>query len=120
MKGYLIGQVCELLDVGPHIVRYWERELPILSPKKDEAGRRVYTRREMDILLRLKYLLYTRKFTLEGAQEELWRELSGGGDNVRTRIGKIRSELLFLDGRVREQQKRIDEISSDKNFSEDS
>jgi DNA-binding transcriptional MerR regulator len=120
MKGYLIGQVCELLDVGPHIVRYWERELPILSPKKNEAGQRVFTRREVDILLRLKHLLYTRKFTLEGAQEELWRELSGGAGNVRSRIGKIRSELLFLEGRVREQHKRLDKISSDKSFSDDS
>jgi DNA-binding transcriptional MerR regulator len=112
MKGFLIGQVCRLLDVEPHILRYWERELPIISPKKDEAGRRVYTRRELDILLRLRYLLYTRKFTLSGAQEQLWRELTASKGDARARIGKIRSELLFLEGRVREQQKKIDELLS--------
>jgi DNA-binding transcriptional MerR regulator len=114
MRGYHIGQVCELLDVGPHVVRYWERELPILSPKKDEAGRRVYTRREVDMLLRIRYLLYTRKFTLAGAQEELWRELHGGASEVRARIGKIRNELLFLEGRIREQQKKIDRVLSEE------
>ncbi|MFP4179227.1 MAG: MerR family transcriptional regulator [Spirochaetaceae bacterium] len=112
MKGYLIGRVCELLDVGPHVLRYWERELPIISPKKDEAGRRVYTRQEVNILLRLRYLIYTRKFTLPGAQEELLKELTGSGGSVKVQIGKIRSELLYIEGRLREQQKKIDEVLS--------
>lgn len=112
MKGYLIGQVCELLGVGQHIVRYWERELPLLSPKKDESGRRVYTRQEVQLLLRLRYLIYSRKFTLPGAQEELWKEFSGGED-FQARVGKIRSELLFLEGRLREQRKKIDRVLPD-------
>lgn len=111
MKGYLIGRVCELLDVGPHVLRYWERELPIISPKKDEAGRRVYTRQEVNILLKLRYLIYTRKFTLAGAQEELLKELTGGG-SAKVQIGKIRTELLYVEGRLREQQKKIDEVLS--------
>lgn len=111
-KGYLIGQVCELLGVGPHIVRYWERELPLLSPQKDEAGRRVYTRQELNLLLRLRYLLYTRKFTLSGAEEELWRELSGENGDIHAHIGKIRNELLYLEGRLRSQEKKIDNALS--------
>ena len=113
MKGYHIGQVCELLGVEAHTVRYWERELPLISPKKDESGRRVYTRRELDILLRLRYLIYSRKFTLAGAQEELWMELTAGGRDTGHRIRKIRSELLFVEGRLREQKKKLDELLSE-------
>ncbi len=114
MKGFHIGQVCELLDVGPHVIRYWERELPLLSPKKDEAGRRVYTRQELNLLLRIHYLVYTRKFTLAGAQEELWKELSRNDKSLTAGIGRIRSELLYLEGKLREQQKKLEQALSEE------
>ncbi len=107
MTGYQIGTVCELLDVKPHVLRYWEQELPILSPRKDQAGRRVYSRQELDLLLRIKYLLHEKKFTLAGVREKLWEELASEEKNTRAHITALRNELLLLQGRVRDQQKKL-------------
>ncbi|MFW5727370.1 MAG: MerR family transcriptional regulator [Spirochaetota bacterium] len=110
MAGYKIGTVCELLGVKPHVLRYWEQELPILSPRKNQAGRRVYSRQELDLLLRIKYLLHEKKFTLAGVQEKLWDEFYSEEKNARAHITAVRNELLLLQGRVREQKKKIEEI----------
>jgi DNA-binding transcriptional MerR regulator len=109
LAGYQIGTVCELLDVKPHVLRYWEQELPILSPRKDQAGRRVYSRQELDLLLRIKYLLHKKKFTLAGVREKLWEELYSEEKNTRAHITAVRNELLLLQGRVREQKKKLAE-----------
>src|SRR6056297_3502266 len=110
MTGYQIGTVCELLGVKPHVLRYWEQELPIISPRKDQAGRRVYTRQELDMLLRIKYLLHEKKFTLAGVQEKLWEEFYSEEKNVRAHITAVRNELLLMQGRVREQKKMLQDI----------
>jgi DNA-binding transcriptional MerR regulator len=85
-----------LLGVKPSIIRYWEKEIPLLQTKKNNQGRRVYASRDMHILLRLKYLLYDRHFTLEGAREQLFRELSGDNQNLKAQIAALRSELTDL------------------------
>lgn len=110
MSGYQIGTVCELLGVKPHVLRYWEQELPILSPRKDQSGRRVYSRQELDLLLRIKYLLQAKKYTLAGVREKLWEELYREEKNARAHISAVRNELLLLQGRVREQKKKIEEV----------
>jgi len=110
MTGYQIGTVCELLGVKPHVLRYWEQELPIISPRKDQAGRRVYSRQELDLLLRIKYLLHEKKFTLAGVQEKIWEELYSEEKNTRAHITAIRNELLLLQGRLREQQKKLEDV----------
>jgi len=116
LTGYQIGTVCELLEVKPHVLRYWEQELPVLSPRKDQAGRRVYSRQELDLLLRIKYLLQKKKYTLAGVREKLWEELYSEEKNTRAHITALRNELLLLQGRIREQQKKLEEIL-DKPFS---
>lgn len=80
----------------PHVIRYWEQEIPLIRSGKDKYGRRIYSARDMQILLRLKYLLHDRRFTIEGAREELFRELSGGSQDLRARVSLLRSELLEL------------------------
>jgi len=113
MKGYLIGVVSELLEVKPHVLRYWEQEIPMLAPKKNDAGRRIYTRQELDMLLRIKYLIQEKKFTLAGVREKLWQEFYSEDNDVRAHIIALRNELLLLKGRVKEQQKKLNTLSAE-------
>jgi DNA-binding transcriptional MerR regulator len=94
MGSYGIGDAARLLRVKVHVVRYWEQEIPLIQPQKDRLGKRYYSDRDLQILLRLKHLLYERHFTLEGAREELFRELSGDFQDLRAQIAALRRELL--------------------------
>jgi len=96
MAVYTMAHASDLLKVKPHVIRYWETEIPLVRSSKDNYGRRVYSSRDMQILFRLKHLLYERRFTLEGAREELYRELSGESQDIRSRLAILRSELLEL------------------------
>ena len=71
---YKIGEVCKLADVQPYVLRYWETEFPSLAPNKSGGGQRLYTRREIDIILRIKQLLYSEGFTIAGAKKKLETE----------------------------------------------
>jgi DNA-binding transcriptional MerR regulator len=73
-KLYKIGEVCKLADVQPYVLRYWETEFPQLAPNKSGGGQRLYTRREIDIILRIKELLYREGFTIAGAKKKLETE----------------------------------------------
>jgi DNA-binding transcriptional MerR regulator len=70
-KLYKIGEVCKLADLQPYVLRYWETEFPQLSPNKSGGGQRLYTKRELDIILRIKELLYRDGFTIAGAKKKL-------------------------------------------------
>jgi DNA-binding transcriptional MerR regulator len=103
---YGIRDLERILKVKIHVLRYWEREIPLIQPQKDHAGKIRYSDRDLQIFLRLKYLLYDRRFTIEGAREELFQELSGGAPDLRGEIAALRSELTGLyilakDSRVR-------------------
>jgi DNA-binding transcriptional MerR regulator len=78
-KLYKIGEVCKLADLQPYVLRYWETEFPSLAPGKSGGGQRLYTRREVDIILRIKELLYKEGFTIAGAKKKLETE---GADPV--------------------------------------
>jgi len=93
---YSTGDIEKLLRVKTHVIRYWEKEIPLIQPVKDTYGRREYSERDLQIFIRLKYLLYERRFTLEGAKEQLYRELAGEHQDLRGRIAALRSELLDL------------------------
>jgi len=73
---YKIGEVCRMADVQPYVLRYWETEFPPLAPNKSGGGQRLYTRREIDIILRIKQLLYSEGFTIAGAKKKLEVEMS--------------------------------------------
>src|SRR5580765_8515972 len=78
---YKIGEVCKIADVQPYVLRYWETEFPSLAPNKSGGGQRLYSRREIDIILRIKQLLYSEGFTIAGAKKKL-EEVAGPGSQV--------------------------------------
>ena len=72
---FKIGEVCDLVGVQAHVLRYWETEFPMLSPQKNRSGQRTYRRRDVEIALRIKELLYDELFTIAGAKKKLHSEL---------------------------------------------
>src|SRR5690242_6473265 len=68
---FSIGEVCQLTDLKPHVLRYWESQFRFLSPAKNRSGNRVYQRREVEMILLVKHLLYTEKYTIEGARQKV-------------------------------------------------
>jgi len=68
---FRIGEVSRLLDVEPFVVRFWETEFPALAPKKSDTGQRLFRRKDVELLLQIKHLLYEKKFTIEGARQAL-------------------------------------------------
>ncbi len=76
---FKIGEVCELAGVQAHVLRYWESEFPMLAPQKNRAGQRVYRKRDVEIALRVKELLYEDQYTIAGAKKRLANDLRAGG-----------------------------------------
>jgi DNA-binding transcriptional MerR regulator len=72
---FKIGEVCDIVDVQAHVLRYWETEFPMLSPQKNRSGQRSYRRRDVEIALRIKELLYDDLYTIAGAKKKLQIEL---------------------------------------------
>jgi DNA-binding transcriptional MerR regulator len=72
---FKIGEVCEIVGVQAHVLRYWETEFPMLSPQKNRSGQRSYRRRDVEISLRIKQLLYDEMFTIAGARKKLQSEM---------------------------------------------
>ena len=76
---FKIGEVCELAGVQAHVLRYWETEFPMLAPQKNRAGQRTYRRRDVEMALRIKELLYDEQYTIAGAKKKLAGELRSPG-----------------------------------------
>ncbi len=68
---YAIGEVSRLADLKAFVLRYWETEFPMLQPTKDPAGRRVYRQQDVDMVFRIKRLLYDEGYTIAGARRRL-------------------------------------------------
>ena len=75
---FKIGEVCELVGVQAHVLRYWETEFPMLSPQKNKSGQRSYRRRDVEMALKIKQLLYKEMFTIAGARKKLQSDARGG------------------------------------------
>ena len=74
-----IGEVCELAGVQAHVLRYWESEFSMLAPQKNRAGQRVYRKRDVEVALRIRDLLYEDQYTIAGAKKRLANDLRAGG-----------------------------------------
>ena len=93
---FKIGEVGELLSVEPYVLRYWESAFPSLSPKKSGTGHRLYRRKDVELLLRIKHLLYEKKFTIEGARQWLLTETRKPQANAKT-AKRVQQELFSED-----------------------
>lgn len=101
-KLYKIGEVCKLADLQPYVLRYWETEFPQLAPNKSGGGQRMYTRAEVDVILRIKELLYKEGFTIAGAKKKLEQEMTepvvavavAPSEDVLAKVKKDLRELL--------------------------
>src|SRR5713226_7294829 len=78
---YAIGEVSRLADLKPFVLRYWETEFPMLGPSKSEGGRRLYRQEDVDMVFRIKRLLYDEGFTIAGARRRL-REKGGAEETA--------------------------------------
>lgn len=68
---FKIGEVSEILDVEPYVLRYWESEFKILKPTRTRARQRLYHKKDLELLVEIKHLLYDEKFTIAGAKKRL-------------------------------------------------
>jgi DNA-binding transcriptional MerR regulator len=101
VRRYTMGEVCRILDVKPHILRYWEQEISLLSPSKDVTGRRTFTSADLQLLFRIKHLVQTRRYTVGGAELRIIDESSGARADAKARIRVVRHELLEVLCKVR-------------------
>jgi DNA-binding transcriptional MerR regulator len=90
---FSIGEVCELTELKPHVLRYWESQFRFLHPAKNRSGNRAYQRREIELILLVKHLLYSEKYTIEGARQKI-DEHRKAGDLRAVATGALRVELL--------------------------
>ncbi len=98
MAAYSIGEVEQLTGIKPYVLRYWEEVIPCFCPQKDMYGRRVYSQRDVDIILRLKYLIYEKKFTIDGARSQIIQETAVNDANAAAlqALHEIREDLSSL------------------------
>lgn len=111
---YRIGEVSDIVGVQPHVLRYWETEFRSIRPQKSSKGQRVYSRRDVEKLLRVKDLLKNQGFTIAGARKRLSEpapepepepaEVDSGAKNMRRVLLGLRQDLMRM----------IDQISDSK------
>jgi len=89
MAQYTIGEVEQLTGIKPYILRYWEEIIPSFTPQKDLNGRRLYSQRNIDMIRRLKYLIYTERYTIDGARSQIIKETQAS-DSVAAALAAIR------------------------------
>jgi DNA-binding transcriptional MerR regulator len=98
---FSIGDVCTLTDLKPHVLRYWESQFRFLSPAKNRSGNRVYQRREIELILLVKHLLYTEKYTIDGARQRLDEHRKSGQLKREARRALDLETLVSLEDELR-------------------
>jgi DNA-binding transcriptional MerR regulator len=100
---YSISEVCDLVGLRAHVLRYWETQFPVLNPSKNRSGNRVYQRKEIKLILYVKHLLYNEKYTVEGARQKLDQLRKGGELHEETAkvldrqmVSLLRAEMKYL------------------------
>ena len=86
---YSIGEVSKMMELKAYVLRYWETEFKQLKPPKNRAGNRTYRQSEIDLILYIKDLLYTKKFTIEGARHQLAMEKDSKKEDVAAPVESV-------------------------------
>lgn len=106
---YSIGEVCALTELKPHVLRYWESQFKLLNPAKNRSGNRVYARREVELILLVKQLLYTEKYTIDGARQKLDEHRKGGSLRTAARGALQVQSIESLERELAELQAVLDD-----------
>ena len=97
---FKIGEVSDIADVPAYVLRFWETEFNQIKPKRTDAGQRLYRRQDVVLVLRIKHLLYDRKFTIEGARQHLKKKTEPATEPATVAampdIAEIRAELIQI------------------------
>lgn len=115
---YTIREVCEALNLKPHVVRYWEHSVEMLSPDKTLSGHRLYGSAELHLLARIKHLVHDLHYSVAGASERLLSERTGKRADVTAQIEAIRDDLVRLLQTVRRRRaagRVADNVSDEPN-----
>lgn len=95
---FSIGEVCSLTDLKPHVLRYWESQFRFLAPAKNRSGNRVYQRKEIELIMLVKHLLYDEKYTIEGARQRIDEQRKAGTLRGEARAALAVRTLRELEG----------------------
>ncbi|HEX9638603.1 MAG TPA: MerR family transcriptional regulator [Acidobacteriota bacterium] len=99
---FKIGEVSELTETEPYVLRYWETEFSPLLPAKNKSGQRIYKKSDIEMIQKIKHLLYEEGFTIAGAKKRLAEEMHARFDQSRSKREEIRDRLVTLRGSLRE------------------
>ncbi len=88
---FRIGEVSKLITVEPYVLRYWESEFPDIKPSKSKSGQRLYKRRDVELLVKIKELLYDERYTINGARKRLKDWMRGDGVMTELEPGEVAS-----------------------------
>lgn len=113
---YSIGDVCDLVGLKPHVLRYWETQFEVLQPSKNRAGNRVFRPKDIELILLVKHLLYDEKYTIEGARQRLL-EMKESGELEEERQDVLEPE--FLSGMKSELRELLDVLTLPERFRTD-
>lgn len=96
-KYFRIGEASRIVGVEPYVLRYWEKEFPQLRPKRADSKHRTYERKDIDLLIEIKKLLYNERMTIQGAKRRLReRQKSRGRNAIVREIKKELNEVLEI------------------------
>jgi DNA-binding transcriptional MerR regulator len=97
---FKIGEVCDLVGVQAHVLRYWETEFPMLSPQKNQSGQRSYRKKDVEIALKIKQLLYKEMFTIAGARKKLQSDARQGSQQKAAASSPSFQPVVAEDGKA--------------------
>jgi len=112
---FRIGEVARMLDVGPHVVRFWEKEFRSVRPRKSASGQRVFNRHDVQVLTAIKHLLYEQRFTIEGARRSLRErgiEVDEQTERENVRAARLRDGLTHVRGRLTSALDSLDRVAA--------
>jgi DNA-binding transcriptional MerR regulator len=104
---YSIREVAEALDLEPYVLRFWEKEFPTLKPKKSRGGLRLYKQSDIDELRVIKDLLYTEKYTIEGARRQISQGRRDGTQRLRKENERLRAVVAEAVSELKRLRKKL-------------
>jgi len=93
---FRIGEVSKIVKLPTYVLRFWETEFSRMRPKRTSSGQRLYTRKDIELILKIKNLLYEKKFTIKGARRHLTAKTGKKDVEIKQHLKDMRSELKSI------------------------